>query len=86
MKDEVKFVDESGDEWIVTLEAHGKVLSVDPEFENSGGNLPEHALQIVFRRGEVEYSEEYTGLSALDDLSDDDLAEWLDAAQKGEGV
>ena len=75
-----------GRDWEVTLEAPGKVLSVAPELERSGALLPEHQIQIVFASEDGRYSEEYTELSALEDLSDDELEEWLAAAQRGKGV
>ena len=77
---------EDGREWEVTLEAPGRVLSVAPELERSGALLPEHQLQIVFASGEERYSEEYTEMAALEDLSDAELQEWLDAARRGKGV
>ena len=75
-----------GREWDVTLDAPGKVLSVDPELEKSGALLPEHQVQIVFSSGDERYSEEYTEMSLLEDLSEDELQEWLDAARRGRGV
>lgn len=75
-----------GREWEVTLEAPGKAMSVAPELERSGALLPEHQLQIVFTSGAERYSEEYTEFAALEDLSDDDLEEWLAAAVRGKGV
>lgn len=75
-----------GREWEVTLEAPGKVLSVPPELERSGAMLPQHQVQIVFTSGSERYSEEYTELAELQDLSEDDLEEWLQAARRGEGV
>lgn len=75
-----------GREWDVTLDAPGKVLSVDPELEKSGALLPQHQVQIVFSSGDERYSEEYTEMSLLEDLSEDELQEWLDAARRGRGV
>lgn len=75
-----------GREWEVTLDAPGKLLSVDPELEKSGALLPEHQVQIVFSSGEERYSEEYTEMSLLEDLSESELQEWLDAARRGRGV
>ena len=75
-----------GREWEVTLDAPGKVLSVAPELERSGALLPEHQLQIVFSSGDERYSEEYTQLAPLEDLSSDELEGWLQAARRGKGV
>lgn len=75
-----------GREWEVSLEAPGKVLSVSPELEKSGALLPEHQLQIVFTDGEERYAEEYTEMSPLEDLSENELEEWLTAARRGKGV
>ena len=77
---------QDGREWEVTLDAPGKLLSVAPELERSGALLPEHQLQIVFSSGDERYSEEYTELAPLEDLSEDELEEWLQAARKGKGV
>jgi hypothetical protein len=80
MNGERVYRSEDGREWVVTLDAPGKVLSVPPSLEKSGALLPEHALRIVFTSGGESVSAEYTALTPLEDLSDDDLAEWLDAA------
>ena len=82
----IRYQAEDGREWWVTLEAPGKVLSVSPDLEKSGALLPEHQIQIVFASGEERYSEEYTELAALEDLSEADLREWFEAARKGEGI
>jgi hypothetical protein len=82
----MRYTSREGREWEVTLEAPGKVLSVPPELERSGALLPEHQVQIVFASGEERYAEEYTELAALEDLSEDDLEEWLRAARRGKGV
>ena len=82
----IQYQSEDGREWWVTLEAPGKVLSVSPELEKSGGLLPEHQIQIVFTSGEERYAEEYTELALLEDLSESDLREWFEAARKGEGI
>lgn len=82
----MRFRANDGQEWEVTLDAPGKVLSVDPELEKSGALLPEHQVQIVFTSGDERYSEEYTEMALLDDLSEDELQEWLDAARRGRGV
>lgn len=75
-----------GREWVVTLESLGTVLAVPPSLEKSGALLPEHEVRIVFSsEGEV-VSQEYTAMTPLEDLSDDDLQEWLDAARKGAGL
>ncbi|HUE96382.1 MAG TPA: hypothetical protein VMN39_06960 [Longimicrobiaceae bacterium] len=77
---------EDGTEWQVTLESPGKILSVPPSLEKSGAMLPEHEVRIVFTSGETVYSEEYTAMTQLEDLSDNDLEEWFNAARKGEGL
>lgn len=61
-------------------------MRVSPALENAGGMLPEEAVYIVFRSGDETLREEYTGLSALEDLSDDDLREWFRAARRGHGL
>ena len=75
-----------GREWVVTLESPGKALSVPPSLEKSGALLPEHEVRIVFASNGEVVSEEYTAMTPLEDLSDDDLQEWLEAARKGEGL
>lgn len=80
------YTDADGRDWKVTLEAPGKVLSVDPALEKSGAMLPEHEIRIVFTSGDLSFSEEYTAMTPLEDLSDDDLDEWYEAAMRGEGV
>lgn len=82
----IQYRSEDGREWWVTLEAPGKVLSVSPDLEKSGALLPEHQIQIVFTSGEERLSEEYTELALLEDLSEDDLREWFDAARSGRGL
>jgi hypothetical protein len=82
----MRYVSRDGREWEVTLDAPGKVLSVAPELERSGALLPEHQIQIVFASGEERFAEEYTELAALEDLSEDELEEWLQAAIRGKGV
>jgi hypothetical protein len=82
----MRYRSRDGREWEVSLDAPGKVLSVPPELERSGALLPEHQLQIVFTSGEERYSEEYTELAPLEDLSEDELEEWLQAAREGKGV
>ena len=77
---------DDGREWITTLEAPGSILRGPPEMENAGGMLPEDAIYIVFRSGGETLSEEYTALSALEDLSDDDLQTWFRAARSGHGL
>jgi hypothetical protein len=86
MTDARRFISEDGREWEVTLDAPGKLLSVPPSLERSGANLPEHQIRIVFTSGESSYSEEYTSLKPVEDLSEDDLKEWFDAARRGHGV
>lgn len=75
-----------GREWTVTLDAPGKVLSVPPSLEKSGALLPEHAVMIVFSSGEEQLSHEYTELTPVEDLSEDDLREWFEAARGGRGI
>ena len=82
----MRYVSRDGREWEVTLDAPGKVLSVAPELERSGAMLPEHQIQIVFASGGERFAEEYTELAALEDLSEDELEEWLQAARRGRGV
>ncbi|CAN5794746.1 hypothetical protein BH23GEM6_BH23GEM6_02000 [soil metagenome] len=77
---------DDGREWTVTLDSPGKILSVQPSLERSGANLPEHQIRIVFTSGEDSLSEEYTAFTLVEDLSDDDLREWFDAATEGRGV
>ena len=86
MNGERRYRSEDGREWVVTLDAPGKVLSVPESLEKSGALLPEHALHIVFTSGEDSFSEEYTAMSPLEDLTDDELEEWLNAARRGEGL
>jgi len=75
-----------GREWEVTLEAPGKVMSVPPSLEKSGALLPEHEIRIVFNSEGEAFSHEYTAMSPLEDLSDDELQEWLDASRSGGGL
>lgn len=82
----VLFTADDGREWKVTLEAPGKVLSVPESLEKSGALLPEHELQIVFESGEERYSAEYVAMATLEDLSDDELAEWLESAMGDGGL
>ena len=77
---------EDGREWKVTLEAPGKALSVPESLEKSGALLPEHQTQIVFESGEERYGAEYVAMTPLEDLSDDELAEWLESAMGEEGL
>lgn len=86
MEGERRYRSEDGREWVVTLDAPGRLLSVPPELERSGANLPEHQIRIVFTSGEESFSEEYTAMAAVEDLSDDELAEWFRAARRGHGV
>lgn len=81
-----RYISEDGREWSVSLESPGDVLSVGPGLQNSGAMLPEDALRIVFRSGEETLSEEYTALSAVEDLSEGDLERWFRAAQRGNGL
>lgn len=75
-----------GRAWAVTLEGSLMGFSTAPELENAGGMLPEEAVRIVFRSGDETLSEEYTGLAAVEDLSDDDLERWFEAAARGGGL
>lgn len=86
MNGERRYRSEDGREWTVTLDAPGKVLSVPSSLERSGALLPEHAIRIVFTSGEDSLSEEYTAMTALEDLSDDDMREWYEAARRGAGL
>ena len=82
----MKFREEDGREWEVTLDAPGRALSVAPELEKSGALLPQNQVQIVFESGDERHAEEYTEMSLLEDLSRKELQEWLDAARRGDGV
>jgi hypothetical protein len=75
-----------GREWTAALEAPGSLLGVPPELKNVGAMLPEEAVRIVFRSGEETVGEEYTGLTPVEELSEEDLQEWLDAAMRGRGL
>lgn len=75
-----------GRDWQVTLESPGKVMSVPPSLEKSGALLPEHEVRIVFSSGDESISQEYTELAAVEDLSDDDLREWWEAAKEERGL
>lgn len=86
MNGERRYRSEDGKEWVVTLEAPGEVLSVPESLEKSGALLPEHAVQIVFTSGAESLSEEYTALTRLEDLDEDELQDWFEAARKGEGL
>ncbi len=77
---------EDGTAWTVSLEGSGIGFSGPPELENSGGNLPTETVRIVFRSGDRELSEEYTGLAAVEDLSEGDLRDWFEAAERGRGL
>lgn len=80
------FRSEDGREWEVTLESPGAVMSVPPSLEKSGALLPEHEIRIVFTSDGEAISEEYTGLAALEDLSEGDLRKWHRAALEGRGL
>lgn len=80
------FRSEDGRVWEVTLDSPGAVMSVPPSLEKSGALLPEHEVRIVFTSEGESISEEYTELSAVEDLSDDELEEWYRAAEKGRGL
>ncbi|HEX2092309.1 MAG TPA: hypothetical protein VHG28_07895 [Longimicrobiaceae bacterium] len=80
------FRGDDGREWTATLEAPELRLDAPPDLQNTGAMLPGEAVRIVFRSGDEVLSEEYTGLSAVEDLSDDDLRDWLAAAARGKGL
>ena len=75
-----------GRDWLVTLESPGKLLSVPPELEKSGALLPEHEVRIAFTSGEETISAEYTAMARPEDLSDDELDEWFEAARRHTGL
>ncbi|HEX2189138.1 MAG TPA: hypothetical protein VHG51_09595 [Longimicrobiaceae bacterium] len=77
---------EDGRVWTVSLEGSGIGLSGPPALENAGGMLPEESVRIVFRSGDDTLSEEYTGLTAVEDLSEGDLRDWFEAASEGRGL
>lgn len=81
-----RFRSQDGMEWEVTLDAPGQVMSVAPELERSGAMLPEHAVRIVFTSGDTQVSDEYTAMTPVEDLSDDELDEWFQAARRGQGL
>ena len=80
------YTDPEGREWKVTLDAPGKVLAVEPPLERSGAMLPQHEVRIVFSSGDDEYSQEYTSLTPLEELSDEELQEWLEGSRSGHGL
>lgn len=80
------YTESDGREWLVTLEAPGKVLSVPPSLEKSGALLPEHELRIVFTSGEEQVSAEYTAFTPVENLSSDELDEWFGTARRGTGL
>lgn len=82
--EERTFRSEDGRAWTVSLEGSG--ISLGSGVENAGGMLPTEAIRIVFRSGEATLSEEYTGLAAVEDLSDGDLRDWFEAAARGRGL
>ncbi len=86
MNGDVVYRSDDGREWVVTLDSPGKILSVSPDLERSGALLPEHEVRIVFTSGEESLSEEYTELALVEDLTQEDLDEWFEAARKGEGI
>ena len=75
-----------GREWVVTLESPGTLLSVAPELERSGALLPQHEVRIVFTSGEETFSEEYTALAPLEDLTGSELDQWFEAARRQQGL
>ncbi|HEU0077812.1 MAG TPA: hypothetical protein VFQ76_09215 [Longimicrobiaceae bacterium] len=84
--EERTFRSEDGRAWTVSLEGAGIGPGAPPELENAGGMLPTETVRIVFRSGDQELSEEYTGLAAVEDLSDGDLRDWFEAAERGRGL
>ena len=80
------FRSDDGREWTASLEGSGIATSGPLELENAGGNLPSEAVRIVFRSGDQTLSEEYTGLAAVEDLSEGDLRDWFEAASRGRGL
>lgn len=80
------FRSEDGRVWTATLEGSRIGMSGPPVLENAGGMLPEEAVRIVFRSGDETISEEYTGLAAVEDLSEGDLREWFESARQGGGL
>ncbi len=82
--EERTFRSEDGRAWTVSLDGSG--IDLGAAVENAGGMLPTEAVRIVFRSGEATLSEEYTGLAAVEDLSDGDLRGWFKAAQRGRGL
>lgn len=84
--EERTFRSEDGRAWTVSLEGSGIGAGGPPEMENAGGMLPGEAVRIVFRSGEAALSEEYTGLAAVEDLSEGDLRSWFEAAARGRGL
>lgn len=84
--EERTFRSEDGRAWTVSLQGSGIGPGGPPELENAGGMLPTETVRIVFRSGDQELSEEYTGLAAVEDLSDGDLRDWFEAAERGWGL
>ena len=80
------FRSEDGRVWTVTLEGSRIGMSGPRAVENAGGMLPEEAVRIVFSSGDETISEEYTGLAAVEDLSEGDLREWFESARRGGGL
>lgn len=80
------YTTDDGREWIVTLESPGKVLAVPASLEKSGALLPEHEVRIVFRSGNRELSHEYTALTPLEDLSEEELRDLYHAAAAHTGL
>lgn len=75
-----------GRPWTVTFDSPGSLLRVDPELEKSGALLPEHEVRIVFTSGEESHSAEYTALARLEDLSENEMEEWFEAARRQQGL
>jgi hypothetical protein len=80
------YTSSDGREWTVTLEALEEAFGAPPPVEKGGAPLPEQLLRIVFTSGDDSISEEYTALTPLEDLSEDDLEEWYEAALRGKGL
>jgi len=80
------YTSDDGRDWMVSFESPGKLLSVHPSLEKSGAMLPKHKVRIVFTSGDEVLSEEYTALTLLEDLTDDELEEWFRAARAKRGL
>jgi hypothetical protein len=81
-----RYRSKDGREWRVTLEDPALALGGPPTVPKSGGLPPQEGVRIVFTSGDMQYSEEYFGLSEPEDLSPEELDEWFEAAKRGKGV